>query len=183
MAHKRNELFAEHSVKMTKQLETMGDNEILNLVNKQLESMNKDKEADPLKSAARDAEMRSIEEALTRRVLDKLYALPYGYGYDYPVQYDVITGLRSIQQYHDLILGYEYANAIAGYTYPLYADVAFALGLLIDENGHFKTDTLRNYKEQHRPKETAKVQLGEQGVPVLVDPVLIKNKMTEEDLE
>jgi hypothetical protein len=201
MAHKTNELYAEHSEKMFKHLDSLKDDEVLDMVHQQLANKEKAiaKESDPTKAAAKDAELKAIESTLARRITDRLYGLPYGYGYTYPVTYYDANALKALQAYHDLVLSYEYANAIAGYTYPIYYDVAYALGLLIDENGHFTTDALKNKKTppagtpdaapttppaaaSTTPPAAAGVQLSTQGVPVLVDPVLIKNQMTDADL-
>jgi len=73
-------------------------------------------------------------------------------------------------------------------AYPVYPYITFLMDLIIDDNGRFKGEEILNLKknkknEDKSPKEKTNVQLTEQGVPVLVDPVLIKNQMADVDLD
>jgi hypothetical protein len=146
------------------------------------------KQKDQPTAAAKDADLRAVEEVLARKIYDDLLTYPYGYGYTYPVTYDTIAGINALKAYHDLVLAYDYANGINyGYYYPIYQYIPLLYGLTIDNNGRFTTDAVKDLKKDTpAPAKTAdktNVQIGEQGVPVLVDPVLIKDKMKEADLE
>jgi len=123
----------------------MKDEELINKINKDLSSPPKLAEnKDDAKKTAE--EMKIIEEAMGKRVLDRLTGAPqyghnygpygsgdwpyvppptpYNYGYPgYPYYYPVGgygcgDGVAALKAYHDLILGYEAQNAIAGMVHP-----------------------------------------------------------------
>ena len=88
--------------------------------------------AEPTKAASKDEakktvdDMKAVEDALGKRILDRLtgYGWQYGYPlypyvpYGSPTWYDVYGIVNSIYGYHDWINRYETANAIAGYAAP-----------------------------------------------------------------
>ena len=84
----------------------------------------KAKSADEAKKTVDD--MKAVEDALGKRILDRLsgYGWQYGYPlypyvpYGSPLWTDVYGILNPYYAYHDLINRYETANAIAGYAAP-----------------------------------------------------------------
>jgi len=84
----------------------------------------KAKSADEAKKTVDD--MKAVEDALGKRILDRLsgYGWQYGYPlypyvpYGSPAWTDVYGVLNPYYAYHDLINRYETANAIAGYAAP-----------------------------------------------------------------
>lgn len=70
--------------------------------------------------------MKAVEDALGKRILDRLSGYGWSYGYPLypyvpygtPVWNDVAGIVNSIYTYQDLINRYEVANAIAGYAAP-----------------------------------------------------------------
>ena len=89
--------------------------------------------ADPAKTqenVAKDAEMKAIEEVLSKRILDRLtydYGYPYGNPHYYPINPELAYTIGSLRAYHDYVLGFtplvrEVQHAIV--TVPAYFNEA-----------------------------------------------------------
>jgi len=147
--------------------------------------------ADPAKTqenVAKDAEMKAIEEVLSKRILDRLtydYGYPYGNPHYYPINPELAYTIGSLRAYHDYVLGWELENAIAGLVAPSIEEVAKVLGAITNISG------MKNAKEGEKaaaaaPKAPAAagfVQLEAEGVPVLVQPTLLENEAFATDLK
>lgn len=146
--------------------------------------------ADPAKkeeAVAKDAEMKAIEEVLSKRILDRLtydYGYPYGNPHYFPINPELAYKIGSLRAYHDYVLGWELENAIAGLVAPSIEEVAKVLGAATNISG------MKNAEEQKKavaaapqPPAAAQVQLEAEGVPVLVVPTLMENEASHEDLK
>jgi hypothetical protein len=188
----------------------MSDEEVTKLAEDQVKDA---KAKDPKKddkpktkdeAEAKDAEMKAIEGALARRVLDRLG--PYGYPYPY-----VATGsplldrVAAVRAYNDMVLGYEAAYPY-GYFVPTSEDVRKVLdvvtntdGMVAGKNGVPVPADPVNYTgklgaavaavtapqvsaEAKKPEAKSLLQVEEQGVPVLVQPKLLPNQAADIDL-
>jgi len=92
----------------------MKDEEIQNLVNNAAEEAKKNNTNEDMATKIdekinRDVEMKAIEAILARRILDRLA---------YPLHEDVAAKVAALRTYHELILNYELANAVAGLVIP-----------------------------------------------------------------
>jgi len=184
------------------------DEDLINKVNKDL--ANAPKLAENKDDAKKTAEeMKVVEEAMGKRVLDRLTGAPqyghnygpygsgdfpyvapptpYNYGYPgYPYYYPVGgygwgEGVAALKAYHDLILGYEAQNAIAGMVHPSVDVVTEALKAA---NAAYKPKEEKKEEEKKAdaPKAASLVQLNSEGVPVYVKPTLEPNAMAEADI-
>jgi hypothetical protein len=147
--------------------------------------------ADPAKTqeaVAKDAEMKAIEEVLSRRILDRLtydYGYPYGNPHYYPINPELAYKIGSLRAYHDYVLGWELENAVAGLVAPSIEEVAKVLEAITNTSG------MKNPEEAKKaaaaaPKPPAAatfVQTEAEGVPVLVVPTLLENEAAHEDLK
>ena len=152
--------------------------------------------ADPAKkeeAVGKDAELKAVEEVLSRRILDRLtydYGYPYGNPHYYPINPELAYTIGSLRAYHDYVLGYELENAIAGLVAPSIGEVAKVLEAITNMSG------MKNAKEGEKAKAAAAapaaptppaaaafVQLEAEGVPVLVNPTLLVNEAFSTDLK
>ena len=130
---------------------------------------------------ARDAEMKALEEALAKRILEKMK----GTNLTNTLTKDLSTQIAALKAYHDTIRKYEAAKQIVNATTPTQSDVAKAL-----EAVNKLHDTLRNITSSLNTtttsltstKSTSLLQLEEQGVPVYVQPTLVPNEVKDADL-
>lgn len=124
--------------------------------------------------------MKSIEEAVTKKVVDKIsggygYA---GYPYAYPLTPDAIARVNIIKAYHDIILKHEYDTAINDLVKPSVEDVTKILDMVNGISGNKAASAATP------PPDKKDIQLEEQGVPVLIEPTnLLHNDAGEEDLK
>lgn len=155
----------------------MSDKDLFALIEKKTKE-EPAKEAKQEDAVAKDAESKAIEKIVAQRIFDRItYAgyPTYGYyPYYYPYGPDIGGKVAAITAYHDIIARAEAINAIAGYVAPS-ADLALKI-----LEGAVKPEAP---KEGDKPKEKAAVQLGEQGVPVFVEPTLMVNEMADIDLK
>lgn len=136
-------------------------------------------------AVAKDAEMKAIEEVLSRRILDRLtydYGYPYANPHYYPINPELAWKIGSLRAYHDYLLGWELENAIAGLVAPSIEEVAKVLQAATNTSG------MKNAEEQKKavaaaPAAAGFVQLESEGVPVLVQPTLMENDAAHEDLK
>lgn len=123
--------------------------------------------------------MKSVEEAITKRVADRISA-GYGYAgypYAYPLTPDAIARVNIIKAYHDIILKHEYDTAIEGLVKPSVEDVTKILDMVNGISGN------KAASAPTPPPDKKEIQLEEQGVPVLIEPTnLLHNDAAEEDL-
>lgn len=124
--------------------------------------------------------MKAVEAALANRIVGRLGGI-YGYGpiipiypLAYPLKPDVERAVAAVRDIHNAIIAYEYANAIAGLVAPSVDAVAKVMSAIIDPSGMKKADTA--------PASATNLQLNAEGVPVLVNPVLMKNEVADADL-
>jgi NAD(P)H-hydrate repair Nnr-like enzyme with NAD(P)H-hydrate epimerase domain len=138
------------------------------------------KKDDVTEAVAADAEAKAIEKIVSQRVWDRLTWDGYpGYPYYYPGYYhypgDVAAKVAAITAYHDVINRAAAINAVAGMVAPS-ADMA----LKILEGATNPTATPP--PDAQKPKDKAALQLNAEGVPVLIEPTLMKNEMSDVDL-
>ena len=110
--------------------------------------------------------MKAVENAIVRKVMPYFY--PYGYPLYplYPLSSDLAGKVAAINAYQDIMYRLEYENAINNIVKPVSESVSKLLDAARSSSYVEKTN----------------VQLEEQGVPVLVNPVIKKNKMGDVDL-
>lgn len=152
---------------MEETLKGMDDDAITKLATDQVkDSKEKDpkkEKTDPKKDKktpddadAKDAEMKAVEAALSRRILDRLGG---GYGpysaYPY-IGSPLLDRIAAVHAYHDMVLGYEAANNIYGYLVPALGDVKAVLDIVTNTDG---------------------MVAGKAGVPVPADPVTTGGKL------
>lgn len=111
-------------------------------------------------AVAKDDEMKKVEEALAKRILDRLQPV-YGYPLVYPLAY--YEPIATIKAYHDLILSYELKNAIAGIVQPSVSDVLKVL----------------EAKKEGEKKPAAASLIQSEGIPVFVNPESVLYQNTE----
>lgn len=196
---------------MVDKLKNMKDEDIVSLMQSQIKE-NKDakKEASPSDAEAKDAEMKQVEAALSRRILDRL-AGGYGPYSAYPwAGSPLLDRIAAVHAYHDMVLGYEAANNIYGYLVPTLDDVHKVLDIVTDTSGMVAgkggrpvpadpvntsgklgaevaagTAILQSRAAEAAaaaPKESSLIQTESEGVPVLVRPKLLPNEAADIDL-
>jgi hypothetical protein len=135
--------------------------------------------------------MRAVEEYLADVIADRIvsegyyrpswrspYWRPYYPAYR-PYSSTLDYEIRRILSYHDYINKYEIVNRILSHTLdPKLEEVLGVLYDLINGKGAASSGKAANATA---PAKTL-LQIESQGVPVFVDPVLIKNEMTDADL-
>ena len=160
----------------------VGTKEMMNLIQDKTKEGAKKKD-DPADAAAADAEAKAIEKVVAERIWGRLTWDGYpGYPYYYPGYYhypaDVASKVAAITAYHDVVARAAAINAVAGMVAPS-ADMA----LKILEGAVNPTATPPpEAKKEEKPKDKAALQLNAEGVPVLIEPTLMKNEMTDADL-
>ena len=132
-------------------------------------------------AVAADAESKAIEKIVSQRIWDRIAYDGYpAYPYYYPNYYhypgDIAAKVAAITAYHDVIERAAAINAIAGMVAPS-ADMALKI-----LQGATTPATPPPGAPEAKPKEKAAVQLSAEGVPVLIEPKLMKNEMTDADL-
>lgn len=186
----------------------MKDDDLLNKVNKDL--ANAPKLAENKDDAKKTAEeMKVVEEAMGKRVLDRLTGAPqyghnygpygsgdfpyvappnpYNYGYPgYPYYYPVGgygwgEGVAALKAYHDLILGYEAQNAIAGMVHPSVDVVTEALKAATSapKAGDKKEEKKEEKKADALLELDESVVLQVNGTPIYVKPESMQKTNTE----
>jgi len=131
---------------------------------------------DPL---VKDGEMKAVEAALAKRIIDNLGVWPY----PYPWPYDIYTRSILLRAYNDAILKYELDNAIAGLVAPSIADVLKIINAANDKSAGASSSNSTAPATPAAPAAPAASSFVQtEGVPVLVNPVLMKNEMADVDL-
>ena len=114
------------------------------------------KEKSELAAAAKDGDMKAVEEALAKRIYDRLVGYPYGYGYTTPVTYDTVASINALKSFHDYVKSYETLNGLVYPAFPYGYPYASIYDLVIDDNGHFKSDALKELKKDKDEKKDDK---------------------------
>lgn len=141
-------------------------------------------------AVSKDAEMKAVEAALAHRIVGRIAGIGgYGYGYiptyplAYPLHPEVGKAVAAVNAIHNSIIAYEYANAIAGLVAPSVDAVTKVLESITDTSGMksgAKSDSAAS--SSTAPASTSNLQLNAEGVPVLVNPVLMTNEVSDVDL-
>lgn len=150
------------------------------------------KKDDVTEAVAADAEAKAIEKIVSQRVWDRLTWDGYpGYPYYYPGYYhypgDIAAKVAAITAYHDVIGRAAAINAIAGMVAPS-ADMALKiLEGAVNPTAAPPAEAKKEEKKaaaqlNSKPKDKAALQLNAEGVPVLIEPTLMKNEMSDVDL-
>ena len=166
----------------------MATKDLFNMVQQRSKEEIKKKD-NPTDAVAADAEAKAIEKIVSQRVWDRLTWDGYpGYPYYYPGYYhypgDIASKVAAITAYHDTINRAAAINAIAGMVAPS-ADMA--LKILEGAVNPTAAPPAEAKKEEKKaaaqlPKDKTAVQLNAEGVPVLIEPTLMKNEMADVDL-
>lgn len=168
-------------------MQKMVDTAIANAKNKPPEDKN---------ALEKDGQMRAIESLLADQIINRIisegywrpsWSSPYYRPY-YPAYREYLTSdldyeVRRILSYHDYINRYELLNRVLGHTYdPKLEEI---LGVLYDLVN--KKDAATGTASANATKKTLSqhslLQTSEQGVPVFVDPTLVRNDMGDADLQ
>lgn len=140
--------------------------------------------------------MKAVEAALADRIMGKLGGYPeggplppyYGYPYygpmtGYPLPYypydaETAGAVAAVNNMHGALMKYEYDNAIAGMVAPSVDGVAHILRTITDPSG-----MAGKAAEGDAEEPAAEAFIQTEGIPVLVDPVLMENEEADSDLE
>ena len=138
-------------------------------------------------AVSKDTEMKAVEAALAHRIIGRISGTAAGYGYGYiptyplayPLHPEVGKAVAAVNALHNSIIAYEYANTIAGLVAPSVDAVTKVLESITDTSG-MKKDSKSTTSST--PAASSNLQLDAEGVPVLVNPVLLQNEVADVDL-
>jgi hypothetical protein len=191
---------------MEAKLKGLPDSDVTKLVNDAILSNNSKPGVKDLKThqeiEAKEHEMRGHEAALANHLYDRLLSGGYVKGYIgdrfepvLPLPLDLIDQATAIKAYHDSVLGYDMIHHIVSAYAPHLQAVLDSIAKIVGSKGEAsgKNDTKKaeTKKEDAKPAADKKVQiptasfvgLETEGVPVLVQPNLMKNTVGDADLD